>query len=130
MVKVPVPRAALFPIFKVPANIVAPPENVFTPFNVQEPASSFVKTPVPFPKILVSVPPAAPPNVNPKPEPVIVPTLETVIAPVPPSIEAEEPNVTKPLYVHADPEFIKAPPLEIPVPFKVRASKVVVFARE
>ena len=57
----------------------------------------------------------------------IVPVFEIAIVPVPPIIEDAEPKVIKPPYVPAVEEvFIIAPPLEIPVPFIVSASALVV----
>ena len=87
------------------------------------PPSAFVSVPAPVPRILVSVPPAAPPNVSPYPEPVIVPALLMVMVPVPPMILLVLPRVINPAIVEpVDELFIKAPPLVIPVPFNVIGS--------
>ena len=121
MVKVPAepplpPKAAALPTFNVPAVCDTPPVKVLALEIVHEPASCLVTLPEPVPKILVNVPPWAPPNVKLNPAPVIVPTLDIAIVPVPPIIEEDAASDNKPLYVTATPEFIKAPLFEIPVP--------------
>ena len=69
---------------------------MLAPDNVQVPAFCLVRVPDVVPKTLARVPPCAPPNVNPSPDPVIVPTLLIVIVPVPPTIELADPKVNNP----------------------------------
>ena len=69
----------------------------------------------------VMVPPTAPPKVRPSPEPVRVPVLLRLTAPVPPTMELALPRVTRPAYVPALALLLmRAPPELMPVPFKVK----------
>ena len=72
-----------------------------------------------MPIMEVTLPPCAPPRVR-LAVPVIAPTFDRAIVPVPPMIEALEPRETKPVYTAGVAlELISAPPLVMPVPFKV-----------
>ena len=97
---------------------------MLAPDIVQVPASVLVSVPLPVPTMLDKLPPCAPPSVKPNPEPVMVPALVMAMVPVPHKMELALPKVIKPAYVAAAPLFISAPPLDTPVPFKVRASAV------
>jgi hypothetical protein len=66
------------------------------PDKVHVPAPSLVKVPLVVPKILVNVPPAAPPKVKPNPAPVIALALLMVMVPVPPTIELAAVKVMRP----------------------------------
>ena len=118
------PKAAELLRVRMPAFKVVPPVKVLALERIQVPLSFFVTLPEVVPMILAIEPPCAPPTVKPKVAPVIVPVLLMFIAPVPPTILLALPKVSNPLYVAAAPEFINAPPLEIPVPLIVSVSAV------
>jgi hypothetical protein len=98
---------------------------VLEPDNVQVPVPLFVTVPDVVPIMLDMLPLPVPPMVSPNVLPVIVPALEILISPWLVTMLEALPSVIKPLYVAAVAElFVKAPPLEIPVPFRVSASDV------
>ena len=83
------------------------------------PASFFTKAPVEVPITLAILPHAAPPSVKLN-TPVIVSVLETLIVPAPPDILLTLPNEIKlPKVTPVVELFIKAPLLEMPVPFMI-----------
>ncbi len=87
------------------------------------PVPCLVRVPAPVPMTLaILLPVAAPPRVRPKPEPVIVPAFERMMLPLLATMLLALPSVTNPIYVPAVALLlVRAPPLLMPVPFKVSA---------
>jgi hypothetical protein len=113
-------NAPEFPTDNIPALTITPPLKVFDAERVHVPAPSFIKEPEPVPIIPDTEPPVEPPSVKSN-----APVMLLVI-PIDPefaTIFDADARTTAPGYVtFVAEEFERAPPLETPVPFKVRLS--------
>ena len=89
------PRPAALLMARVPADTMASPVKVLTPFNFQVPASTLVTVLTAVPTMLFKVPPTAPPSVRPY-APVMVPAAVKLMVPASPPILASLPKVTRP----------------------------------
>ena len=109
----------IVPMAKVPADTVNPPLKVLVLDKVKVPEPSLVNelAPVPTTPEIVVFP--EPPTVRPNPP--LMPPVESVKRPASELIRALLPNVIVPEKVLLPLIFLKAPSFEIPVPFKVKA---------
>ena len=106
-------------IANVPADTVKPPLKLFVPDKVKIPEPSMVNelAPVAIASEIVVLP--MPPTVRPYPP--LIPPVESVKSPASELIRVLLPNVIVPLKVLLPLIFLKAPSVEMPVPFNVKA---------